>query len=68
MLYHLTGARRAGHHIEDGAFFDTLKIKIRSEQAFQDALVNAEIRQINIRIYDGEPNTVSTSLSHHPVI
>eukprot|EP00116_Pleurobrachia_bachei_P004014 sb/3464276/ len=57
-----TGARRAGHHIEDGAFFDTLKIKIRSEQAFQDALVNAEIRQINIRIYDGEPNTIGISL------
>ena len=61
MNHYISGARRAGHHIEEGAFFDTLKITIRNDQAYQDALINAEIRHINIRKYD-EPNTVSCRL------
>lgn len=55
------GARRAGHHIDEGAFFDTLKITFRNEQAYDDALLNASIRHINIRQYE-EPNTVGISL------
>jgi len=55
------GARRAGHHIEEGAFFDTLKIKMRDIEAYNDACLNAEIRHINLRHFD-EPCTLGISL------
>lgn len=55
------GARRAGHHIEDGAFFDTLKIRLKDNDAYNDAILNAEIRRINLRLFD-EPLTIGISL------